>query len=145
MKLSVNQEPQAIFGRLPHGREKVLDLISLMFAFSGKLSSPNDVTVLLKLLLTYWTRVPWLPDLSVGQIQVEQCPPCGAVLTPTAMRGFSSTSFLTSLVTTSWASWLFRVSQMNMFSKPLSGFLGMELGSLVGAVRPWEPLSEQCS
>ena len=34
-----------------------------MFAFSGKLSSPNDVTVLLKLLLTYWTRVPWLSDL----------------------------------------------------------------------------------
>ena len=34
----------------------MLDLISLiMFAFSGKLSSPNDVTVLLKLLLTYWT------------------------------------------------------------------------------------------
>ena len=60
---------------------KMLDLISLiMFAFSGKLSSPNDVTVLLKLLLTYWTRVPWLADLSVGQIQVEQCPPCGAVL-----------------------------------------------------------------
>ena len=59
----------------------MLDLISLiMFAFSGKLSSPNDVTVLLKLLLTYWTRVPWLPDLSVGQIQVEQCLPCGAVL-----------------------------------------------------------------
>ena len=75
--------------------EKMLDLFSLiMFAFSGKLSSPNDVTVLLKLLLTYWTIVPWLPDLSVGQIQVEQCPPCGAVLTPTARPGFSSTKFL---------------------------------------------------
>ena len=37
------------------------------------------------------------------------------------------------------------VSQMNVFSKPLSGFLGTELGSLVGAVRPWEPLSRQCS
>ena len=52
---------------------------------------------------------------------------------------------LLSLLSTVSFAGLSRVSQMNMFSKPLSGFLGTELGSLVGAVRPWEPLSEQCS
>ena len=52
---------------------------------------------------------------------------------------------LLSLLSTVSFAGLSRVSQMNMFSKPLSGFLGTELGSLVGAVRPWEPLSGQCS
>ena len=52
---------------------------------------------------------------------------------------------LLSLLSTVGFAGLSRVSQMNMFSKPLSGFLGTELGSLVGAIRPWEPLSEQCS
>ena len=48
MKLSVNQEPQAIFGRLPHGRENVglfqFDNVCLFW----QIIVPDDVTVLLK-------------------------------------------------------------------------------------------------
>ena len=47
MKLSVNQEPQAISGRLPHGRKNVGPFHFSNVCLFWQIIVPDDVTVLL--------------------------------------------------------------------------------------------------
>ena len=152
MKLSVNQEPQAIFGRLPHGRENVgpyqFDKVCLFWqiiipewCYCPPQTAPH--------LLDQSSLAAWL--FSWSDTSGTMSSVWGGVNTYSYARLFINlfphiiSDHLPSLLSTVSFAGLSGVSEMNVFSKPLSGFLGTELGSLEGEVRPWEPLSEQCS
>ena len=146
MKLSVNQEPQAIFWKAS--------------SWTGKSVGPYQFNVCLfwQIIIPEWcycspqTAPHLLDQSSLAAWPFSWSDTSGTMSSMWGGAGhvvntYSYARLFINLLphiigdhllsTVSFAG-LSGVSQMNVFSKPLSRFLGTELGSLEGAVRPWE-------